>query len=298
MSLRLHLFRTIVNVTIKRRPKRLEDSVAHFRRVVRPALPQRLAAGYRVGKTQLAGVDCATLEADNTTRSLIYIHGGGFVAGMPETYFNFCSRLAAQMNARVILPRYRLAPEHPFPAAPDDVFAVYRALLEQGQAADSILIAGDSAGGSLSLSVLVAAKQAGVPQPAACLALSPATDMTIEGGSHARHDRKDPMLSEALIDHFRMAYTPTEASRLDPRASPALADLRDCAPLIITVSRDECLYDHTSNLVAQAQSCGVPFQLLERDGLFHIWPTVVPFLPEAQRDFDWIINQLPATLRS
>lgn len=297
MSLRLHIFRTLSKITIKRRPDQLSDSVAHFRKVVRPALPLRLAPGYRIGKSDVGGVPCATLEADNTTRTLIYIHGGGFVAGMPETYYNFCSRLAQRINARVILPRYRLAPEHPFPAAPDDVLAVYRALLADGVPAESILVGGDSAGGSLSLSLLIGARDAGLPQPCACLALSPATDMSLEGGSHARHDRIDPMLSETLIDHFRMAYTPTQASRLDPRASPALADLSNCAPLVITVSRDECLYDHTVKLVAQARSGGVAVELLERDGLLHIWPTLLPFLPEARRDFEWIVKHLPAALR-
>lgn len=298
MSLRLHLFRLVVKLTIKRRPDSLEDTVAHFRRVARPALPQRLAAGYQVGTTTIDGIECATLDAPGTTRSLLYIHGGGFVAGMPETYYNFCSRLAAAINARVIMPRYRLAPEYPFPAAPDDILTVYRALMTQGVDAESMLVAGDSAGGSLALSLLVSARDAGLPQPAACLALSPATDMSIQGESHARNDRVDPMLSETLIDHFRLAYTPSTDSQLDPRASPSRADLQGCAPLIVTVSRDECLYDHSAKLIERARACQVPITVLERDGLLHIWPTLLPYLPEAVRDFDWIVEQLPQSLRN
>ena len=298
MSVRVHLFRLIVKLTIKRRPKTLQDTVTHFRKVARPAFPQRLAAGYEVGNSTIGGVECAILDAPGTTRSLLYIHGGGFVAGMPETYYNFCSLLAKRMNARVILPRYRFAPEHPFPAAPDDVFAVYQALLDQGVDSQSLLVAGDSAGGSLALSTLISAREAGLAQPAACLALSPATDMSIQGESHARNDKIDPMLSEVLIDHFREAYTPSAESRLDPRASPSRADLTGCAPIIVTVSRDECLYDHSVKLIERARGGQVPIKVLERDGLLHIWPTLVPYLPEAVRDCDWIVEQLPQSLRA
>lgn len=292
MSLRTLAFQGFCRALIKRRPRTQKKAVAHFRRVARPSTPTLLPPGVRKGAATLGGVECALLEVEQSQRALLYIHGGGFVAGMPETYFNFCSRLGQALSARVILPRYRLAPEYPFPAGPEDVLAVYKALLDEGTAPESIIVAGDSAGGSLALSLLHNARAAGLPQPAACLAISPSTDVSLSGGSHSRNDRRDPMLTQALIEHFNAAYVPTESERTQPLCSPSLGDCQGLAPMVITVSRDECLYDHSIQMAAAARKAGVPVDLLERPGLFHIWPVMVPYLPEAERDLGWIITAL------
>lgn len=296
MSLQARLIQASSRLLIKRRPRDMAKAVRHFRRVARPLFPTLLPRGFAAHDDTVGGVPCARLRGGPSARSILYLHGGGFVAGRPETYFNFSSRLGALLGAEALLPRYRLAPEHPFPAAVEDALAVYRALLDEGREAADVVVVGDSAGGCLVLSLLLAAREAGLPLPAAGCAISPVADQAYSGGSYSSNDRSDPMLTEAIIGHFRQAYTPTPEQQQDPLASPLRGDFAGLPPLLLTVSQDECLYDHSLQVAAKAREAGVPVALLERPGLVHIWPVLVPYLPEAREDLRWIADRLRAAL--
>lgn len=274
---------------IRSEPKSAEEAVAQFRRALgRLHLPTIPVAGITESKAEIAGVPCLILTPETPANTLLYVHGGGFVAGRPHTYRNIGARLAKRLDARVVLPDYRKAPEHPYPAAPDDVLAVYSQLLDDGQEPRRLLLAGDSAGGSIALATLIGARDAGLPQPAGCAVLSPSTDQTWINGSHLTNNHCDPMLSQAMIERLHECYVIDPARRGESRASPALADWSDCAPLIIVVSRSECLHDHSLRLAARAREAGVSVTLREEDGRMHVWPALAPFLPESVATLGWL----------
>jgi acetyl esterase/lipase len=166
--------------------------------------------------------------------------------------------------------------------------AVYRQLLDEGQDPQRLLLGGDSAGGGLALSVLIGARDAGLPQPAGCMVLSPATDQSWSGGTHISNAHCDPVLSQQMIQCLQDCYVPDRSQRTHPRASPALADWSDCAPLIVVVSRSECLYDDSLRLVAKARQAGVDVTLHEEDDRMHVWPIMAPLLPESVTTLNWL----------
>ncbi|MEN8718810.1 MAG: alpha/beta hydrolase fold domain-containing protein, partial [Oceanococcaceae bacterium] len=291
------VFHWVSRRLIRAEPRSPETAARHFRRVLRRVrLPTLMAPQVTQAEQQIGGVPCLILTPPEAVNTLLYIHGGGFVAGDPLTYRNMASRLARQLNARVVLPDYRKAPEHPFPAPNDDVLAVYRALLDDGVRPERLVVAGDSAGGSLALSLLLDARTHGLPQPAACGLLSPATDQNYRFGSHVRFDNVDPMLSAALIEQLQGAYVPDVRQRQDPRASPVYGDWHGCAPLAILVSSDECLYDQSLRLAARARRAGVSVTLRSEPGRIHVWPIFVPLLKESAPSLHWLGEQLSRRL--
>jgi epsilon-lactone hydrolase len=215
-------------------------------------------------------------------RHVLYLHGGYYIAGQPRTYRNLAGRLAAGLAADVLLVRYRLAPEHPYPAAVEDGLAAYRAVLDEGVDPGTVAFAGDSAGGGLTLAVLLRARAEDLPLPGAAVLLSPWTDLTCRAPSIDANDEADDMLSAAALRRAAALYAGS-SDLADPEISPLFADLSGLPPLFVTVDSSETLLDDSLRLVERARAAGTRVELRQATGLFHIWPFMVPFVPEARR---------------
>ena len=202
--------------------------------------------------------------------------------------------MAHALNARVFLPDYRLAPEHPFPAATDDAFNVYRELIADPR---PVVIAGDSAGGNLTLVTLLRARDQLLKMPACALAISPASDARGTLMSRQANSDSDTMLSHGMIEVATDIYL-AGADPAHPYASPITADFTGLPPLLFTVSSEECLRDDTHAAAQCARDAGVPVQVLERDDMPHVWPVFTFLLPEAKQDFPTIVRILGKYLTS
>lgn len=290
-SLIAHSIKYFSRAYIRHNPKSRESLVRHLRATMNnsPA-PVLLPAGVRAEAYQEAGLRGHRLRVEKPAAALLYLHGGGYVTGQAKTYFNFCGRLARQLDAEVWLPDYRLAPEHPFPAAIEDAVASYESLLKKGWRPDQIVIAGDSAGGGLALGSLLALRDQGRPMPRCAVLISPFADVRAISPSVAGNDATDFMLSRRMLEVGRNVYARSPQDELNPYASPALGDYTGLPPLYITVCEHECLRDDAYAVEARARAAGVPVTLLSRPDLMHVWPIFAPMLPEAREDMPRIVN--------
>jgi monoterpene epsilon-lactone hydrolase len=220
-------------------------------------------------------------------RVVLYLHGGGYVIGSPRSHRHLAAAIAGSAGASALLLDYRLAPEHPFPAAVDDATAAYRWLRDQGVAPERIVIAGDSASGGLAVAALLALRDAGAPRPAAGVCISPWVDLTCGGGSYATKAAADPIVRRAGVEQMARAYLGATPPRT-PLASPLFADLRGLPPLLIHVGSDEVLLDDATQLAARAKEAGVDATLEVYDRMVHVWHWFLPMLDEAQTAVDAI----------
>ncbi|MEQ8283319.1 MAG: alpha/beta hydrolase [Parvibaculum sp.] len=238
--------------------------------------------GGRVEKTMVAGVPAEWVHpqiADNGN-TLLYLHGGGYSICGPDTHRGLVARLASAAKMRALLLDYRLAPEHPFPAAVEDAYAAYKSLLAEGTDPSRLTIAGDSAGGGLTLALLMKLRDAGEPLPAGAALLSPWTDLAMSGWTHITHGRLDPMLSlDAALTAAR--HYLQDASPTDPLASPLYGDFADLPALLIHVGANEILLDDSRRVAEKAQTAGVQATLRVWPGLPHVFQAF-PLLPEAR----------------
>lgn len=222
-------------------------------------------------------------------RVLLYLHGGGWVVGSINTYKKAAGEIANVAGCRALVVDYRLAPEHKFPAALDDCVASYRWLLSQGYHPENIVIAGDSAGGGLTASTLVALRDAGDPLPAAGMLLCPATDLTLDGETFISNARDDVMLNGNIARMWVDMYLGDTDPR-DPLASPAFANLKGLPPLYIQIGSRELLLDNARQMAEAAQSYGVPVELEIFDGMFHVWQCFYDMIPEGRDAVDKLGN--------
>jgi acetyl esterase/lipase len=200
-------------------------------------------------------------------RVLLYLHGGGYVAGSAAGYRTLWSRLASAAGVRGVAPEYRLAPENPFPAAVEDAVAAYRALLDEGVAPEDIAVGGDSAGGGLAVALLVAARDQGLPMPSSVTLLSPWADLACSGASMDGKAAADPSLTPAGLRLRATDYLAGHHAD-DPLASPVGADLTGLPPMLVQVGTAEVLLDDATRLAARAAACDVRTTL-------EIWPAMV-----------------------
>ena len=218
---------------------------------------------------------------------VLYLHGGGYCLGSIATHRGLCSNLSAATNGRVLSVDYRLAPEHPFPAAVDDAVAAYRWLVGQGVPASKIVIAGDSAGGGLTLATLVALRDQQLDRPAAGVAISPWTDMELTGDSMDSRADVDPMVGRDGLKLMADAYVAGGDVR-DPLASPLHADLTGLPPILIHVGDSETLLDDAVRFAERANHAGVDVTLDVWPEMIHVWHAFAPMLPEALEAIDQI----------
>jgi phosphinothricin tripeptide acetyl hydrolase len=214
-------------------------------------------------------------------RVVLYLHGGGYVIGSPRSHRHLAAAIAGAAGASALLLDYRLAPEHPFPAAVEDATAAYRWLLEQAIAPGRIVIAGDSAGGGLTVATLLALREARVPLPAAGVCISPWVDLTCSGASYGTKADVDPIVRRVGVEEMAQAYLGPTLART-PLASPLFADLRGLPPLLIHVGSDEVLLDDAVQLAARARAAGVETTLEVYERMIHVWHWFLPMLDEAQ----------------
>ena len=221
----------------------------------------------------------AEMERAAPLVSLLYLHGGGYYFCSPKSHRSLVFPLAVHIGARTFSLDYRLAPEHPFPAALDDALAAYRQLVSGGTPAESIIVAGDSAGGGLALALLVALRDAGDPLPAAGLLFSPWTDLAATGATLVSNDGLDPMFRGAAIARAAQLYLGT-TSATHPYASPLYADLTGLPPLLIQAGSTEVLLDDARRVAERARVAQVEIDFQIWPKMPHVWQLFVPFIPE------------------
>lgn len=238
--------------------------------------------GVATRRTVLGGRPALELEPAGAVGEgrLLYLHGGGYVVGSPDTFAGLTGELARRAGLRTVSLDYRLAPEHPFPAAVEDGLAAYRALLDSGTDPAALVLAGDSAGAGLAVATLLAAREAGLPQPAAAVLFSPFADLTLSGESMRTKEDADPIFTAADILAYADLYLGA-ADRSHPLASPALADLTGLPPLLVQVGSHEVLLDDAVRLAARAAAADVAVTLDVHPGLTHVFQHQYDALPAA-----------------
>lgn len=230
------------------------------------------------------GVPCEWNIPDDAVagRTIVYFHGGGYGIGSVASHRGLCTHLARASRARVLSVDYRLAPEHPHPAAIEDALTAYRWVLGQGAERARTAFAGDSAGGGLTLASMITLRDAGEALPAAGLCLSPWVDLT---GSNPRIPELaplDPMLSPQALEVFAKAYV-GDGDRRAPTASPLFADLTGLPPLFIQAGRAEILLGEIEELAERARKAGVDVEIDVWDDMVHVWQNFADMLPEGRQ---------------
>lgn len=230
-----------------------------------------MPGGCTVESLEIAGVACERHSSAGAVagRVLLYLHGGAYTAGSPVSHRPLVARLAQLGRTAAVAADYRLGPEHPFPAAVNDALAVYRRLLED-HAADSIVVAGDSAGGGLALALALALKREALPQPPGIFVISPWADLT---QSHATYNSKaatDPMISRDGLNLHAAAYL-GGGDPMDPLASPVFGDLEGLPPLLIQVGSEETLLGDSLLLAERAGHAKVKVTLEIWPEMIHVW---------------------------
>lgn len=229
------------------------------------------------------GVRCEWVVAPGASENklLFHFHGGGYVIGHPNGYRNYNSRMSESLGARVLAVDYRLAPEHPFPAAVDDCLCAYKWSLAQGYQPADIAFTGESAGGGLVFATLLAARNENIPLPAAAVAISPWVDLTNGGDSHNFNEQADPMLGPNVLDMFANAYL-NGVNLQNPLASPIHGDLSGLPPIYILVGSTEVLLDDARTLFMRASRAGVNTTIEVAPEMPHIWPIFAYQIPEGR----------------
>ena len=231
--------------------------------------------------------------AASAAHAVLYLHGGAYVAGSVNTHRDLTGRISRASGARVLNVDYRLAPEHPHPAALEDATAAYRSLLDGGYAPERLAIAGDSAGGGLTVATLVALRDAGVPLPATGVCLSPWVDLEGVGASMTASAHLDPMVQKEHLVRMAGFYLGGQPPRT-PLAAPLYADLSGLPPLYIQVGTAETLLDDSTRLAERARKAGVDVTLEIWDDMIHVFQAFAAVLPEGQEAIEKIGRHLRA----
>ena len=254
----------------------------------------QLPAGVTREAVSADGVPCEWLIPQNSPRdqALIYLHGGGFVYGVTPQHMGMVAYLARKMGIRALIVDYRLAPDHPFPAALDDSVSAYRWLLSQGIAPQNTVVAGDSAGGNLAITTMMKLRAGGEPLPAAAACLSPVADLS-ESRSPAG-GFKDPLLTPEAVRFYNASYVARSDSR-DPLISPVYGDWHGLPPLLVHAGEEEMLLDDAARIAESARAAGVPVRLETYPRMWHVWQLFLS-LPQAVESLDDIAGFLKSHL--
>src|SRR5215471_17127587 len=290
MSLRSEIVRLGMRLLIKRRKYR-DLTIEQHRQFASAA--ERLVPAPPPDTTTLT-VDAGGVRADlistpfsKCERNVLFLHGGGFISGSPALYRHVTWRIATTTHARVLAVDYRLAPEHPFPAALEDAAAAYQWLLDQGADARRVAVMGDSAGGGLVFSLMLRLRDEGSPLPGAAVALSPWTDLALTGSSLKLNAHADPLLNAEDPPQFVEDYL----AGVDPRtpyASPLYGNPAGLPPTIIQVGSDEVLRDDAVRMADRMRAAGCQVELEIWPRMPHVWHVFVPLIPEARRAIERI----------
>jgi len=248
-----------------------------------------LPEGVEFEEVRAGGVraEWARAEGASRDRVIVYAHGGGYTIGGIESHRGLVAGLSRTSGASVLSLDYRLAPEHRYPSAIDDACTAYRFVLAQGTDPANIAIAGDSAGGGITVATLVALRDAGDPLPATGVCISPWVDLTQSGGTYKTKQSDDPMVNAEMLTMMAEAYL-GDADPKSPTASPLFADLSGLPPLLIQVGTAEVLLDDARRLAERAEAAGVSVCLEEWEDMIHVWHSFAAMVPEAQQAIERI----------
>jgi epsilon-lactone hydrolase len=284
MSLRAELLRAGLRIFLKRRTKNLD--LAAWRRQMRateklvPRPPARSQSSeIKIGALTMQRV---VTPLSRPERAVLYLHGGGYVSGGPAHYRHFVWRIADALAATVWVLAYRLAPEHPFPAALEDATAAYAYLAGQAYDTRALFVMGDSAGGGLVLALLLKLRNEDISLPRAAVALSPWTDLALTGPSLEENADADPMLNAGDMPEIAQLYLGGTDPRM-PYASPLYGDAARLPPVLIQVGSDEILRDDAVRMAEKLKHDNPKSRLEVWHRMPHGWQLCVPFLPEARR---------------
>lgn len=259
------------------------------KKIIRDTRSLKPPKDVQISPTKIAGVVGEWLTPRSLlarNKVMIYLHGGGYVVGSPATHRSLVARLAKSCSIRALSLDYRLAPEHPFPAALEDALAVYHQVLDHGIAPKNILLAGDSAGSGLALATLISLRDNNQPLPAMSVCISPWTDLALTGESIQTCADLDPYISYdslTLNTHYLGNHNPRS-----PLISPLYADFTGLPPLLIHVGTDELLLSDSTRLAEQAKNAGVDVTLKIWDDMWHDFHMWAPYLPEANEALEEI----------
>jgi len=233
-----------------------------------------VAADVTLSAVDLDGVpgEWSIVPGSDASRVLMFFHGGGYCSGSIVSHRRMVTEAGRGAGVRTLAVGFRLAPEHPFPAAFDDALTAWRFLHKQGIAAAHIAVGGDSAGGGLTLALINRLRAAGDEQPACAWLASPWTDLTMSGASLASKDAVDPLIHKAYLEELAAAYVPANVDRKDPRVSPLYSDLRGFPPMLIQVGSSETLLDDSVRLADAAGLADVATTLEIWPHMIHAWP--------------------------
>ena len=244
----------------------------------------RMPEGVEETRGNASGIPVAWLtpRTHDAGRVILYLHGGGYCLGSIDTHKHLAAMLAESAGARACIVDYRLAPEHPFPAAVDDAVGAYCWLIHmQRVAPDKVIVAGDSAGGGLVVSMLVAVRDAGLPLPAAGVCLSPWTDLTSTSETLTTKAKEDPIVQIEDTKELAEWYL-GDRDWATPLASPLFADLKGLPPLLIHVGSAETLLNDSLHLAEKAEGAGVDITLDVWDEMIHVWHFYAQLIPEGR----------------
>jgi acetyl esterase/lipase len=257
-----------------------------------------LAPGAVVESVDAGGVGAEWITPDGprSDRQFVYYHGGGYALGSLNSHRNFLSHLATAAQTRVLSVDYRLAPEHPFPAGLDDGVAALAWATDGASPGMKTIIGGDSAGGGLTLAVLLRVRDSGGTLPDATVLFSPWTDLTGSGDSITSRADADPMLSADSFDEGINRYLQGAVEPAHPLASPLFGDHAGLPPTYISVGDAEIILDDSTRLATRAGDAGVDVKIVVADDMFHVYPAMASAMPEADEAVADIANWLDATL--
>lgn len=246
----------------------------------------KIAKDVSISDLSFNGVRAALFEVAHSKPGIIlYLHGGAFALGSVKVHREFLARLAIACQMKVLAIDYRLAPEHPFPAALQDALAAYQCLISQGYDPSSIVIAGDSSGGGLAIAMLISLRDDGLPLPACAVCLSPWLNLsyTVE---KSNNNNKDPLLNPTLLSLYAGYYVGV-GDATNPLVSPSFADIQGLPPLLIQVGTNEILLEEIQQFCEKARQANVEVSLDCWQGMFHVFQ-IIPILPETKLSLEKI----------
>jgi|SRR5437764_1185003 len=289
MSLRAELLRLGLRWSKRRTPAEPDIAAVRARLLALKRIVPNPPRGTRARRIDAAGVKAVEVatEQSGSDRVILYLHGGGYNYGSPSHYRDFIWRIAAAGRARVLCIDYRLAPEHPFPAAVDDAVTSYRWLLAAGEMPAQLALVGDSAGGGLVFATLLRLRDEGVALPAAAVALSPWTDLALTGASLVTNAAADPMLKAEQSRGLARFYL-AGADPRHPYASPLYGDLAGLPASLIQVGSDEILRDDAERMADKLRAAGCRVEIEIWPRMPHVWQLYARILPEGRRAIERI----------
>ncbi|OIK10527.1 hypothetical protein BIV60_20745 [Bacillus sp. MUM 116] len=244
----------------------------------------RVPKNCNVEKVDIEGIKAEWLTNKHVTgeRVLLYFHGGAYTYGSADSHRALAGKIGKVTGVKVLLPEYRLVPENPYPAAIEDAVKVYKWLLKKGFDSKNIIVAGDSAGGGLSIALALVLREEGVGCPASIICLSPWVDLTSSGESYTKKVKEDPLFTPHGIKKAAQIYAGDEPLT-SPFISPVFADLTGLPPLFIQVGSEELLLSDAKMLAEQARRYNVPVNFKVWQGMWHVWQLTGDLLPEAKK---------------